>query len=186
MKILSFGHKSRTGKDTATRFLVDYIKQKRPDLKVERRAFADKVKDISYQLYKHHGLKPGPYYDEFPEARNIKLPKLNKDAVEIWISVGNHLREVYDKTWIDFVLLDTTADIVIISDLRFPQEVEGVLAFDGYLVRLDKTDAPLRDSVSDNILNDFIGWHEIMKNNDSIESLNVKLISLIEKLGWLK
>lgn len=186
MKILAFGHKSRTGKDSITRFLVDYIKQKRPDLKIERRAFADKVKDISYQLYKHHGLQPGPYYDEFPDARNIKLPRLNKDAVEIWVAVGNHLREVYDKTWIDFVLLDTSADIVIISDLRFPQEVEGVLGFDGYMVRLDKVDAPIRDTVSDNILNDFLGWHEIMTNNASMEELYSKGIDLIERLGWLE
>ena len=184
MKILAFGHKSRVGKDVATRFLVNYIKQKRPDLKVERRAFADKVKDISYQLYKHHGLQPGPYYDEYPEARNIKLPLLGMDAVEVWISVGNRLRDVYSKTWIDFVLLDCSADIVVISDLRFPQEIDGVLSFDGYLVRIDKKDAPIRDSISDNILNDFRGWHKILDNDSTIDSLNTKLINLILELKW--
>lgn len=185
MKILAFGHKSRVGKDVSTRFLVDYIKKKRPDLKVERRAFADKVKDIAYQLYKHHGLQPADYYDEHPEARTIKLPRLNKDAVEIWCEVGDKMREIYGRTWIDFVLLDSSADIIIISDLRFPEEVTGVLDFDGYLVRLDKKDALIRNTVADNVLNNFTGWHKVLENNDSIEFLHTKLINLINELNWI-
>jgi len=76
LKILAFGHKSRTGKDTATRLLIDYINKEKSNIVVERRAFADKVKDISYQLYKYHGLQPADYYDNHPEARMVKLPLL--------------------------------------------------------------------------------------------------------------
>lgn len=185
MKILAFGHKSRVGKDVSTKFLINLIQERRPDLKVERRAFADKVKDISYQLYRLHGLQPGPYYDEHPEARSIKLPILGKDPVEIWVAVGNKLREVYAETWVDLVLLDCSADIIIVSDLRYPNEAKRICELGGYCVRLDKKDALIRDTVADNALNDYIGWHKIMQNNGSLSDLELEMTDLINELGWL-
>lgn len=185
MKILAFGHKSRTGKDTSTKFLVDLAKQRRPELRVERRAFADKVKDIAYQLYQHHGLQPGPYYDEFPEARAIKLPLLNMDPVEVWVATGNKFREIYAETWVDFVLLDCSADIVIISDLRYPNEAKRVMQLGGLCLKMEKEDAPIRNTVADNALNGFDSWYHVFRNNGSKQQLESSLTNFIDKLGWI-
>jgi len=186
MKILAFGHKSRVGKDVATKFLVDFIKQKKPEFKVERRAFADKVKDISYQLYNHCGLQPGPYYDEHPEARLIKLPLLNLDPVEVWVAVGNKFREIYAETWVDFVLTDTLADIIIISDLRYPNEAQRIKQMGGICVKLEKFDAPIRNTIADNALNDYNEWFKLLKNNGTKMELESQMVNLIEELEWIK
>lgn len=184
MKILAFGHKSATGKDTSVNFLVNYFKQKNLGIKVERRAFADKVKNIAYQLYKHHGLQPALYYDLHREARLIKLPGLNLDPVEIWVLIGNKLREIYSETWVDFALLDCSADIVLISDLRYPNEASKILELGGVCVKLNKPDAIIRNTIADNMLNDYPYWYKIINNDGLQNELEVKLVNLISELGW--
>lgn len=184
-KIVAFGHKSRTGKDTATKLLIDYINKEYPEIKVERRAFADAVKHSAYLLYRCHGLQPRQYYDENPEARALVLPGLNMDAVEIWVAVGNKVRDIYPDTWVDIALLDCDADIVFISDLRYPNEADRVHQLGGKCVKLERDDASIRDTVADNALNNYHGWDRIMNNNSTPESLKAKLISFINDLGWL-
>jgi hypothetical protein len=184
MRILAFGHKSRTGKDTATKLLIDYLKRSNPELRVERRAFADKVKDISYQLYKYHGLQPREYYDENPEARAIKLPTIDMDPVEIWVAVGNKLREVYSETWVDLILLDCSADLIIISDLRYPNEAKRIHQLGGMCVRIDKADAAIRNTVADKALNGYSEWDRVFSNNSTKDDLQGKLAKLIHELNW--
>lgn len=186
MKILAFGHKSRTGKDTATRLLIDYINKEKPDIVVERRAFADKVKDISYQLYKYHGLQPANYYDKHPEARMVKLPLLKMDPVEVWVAVGNKVRDVYAETWVDIALLDCSADIVIVSDLRYPNEAEKIHQLGGACVKMERNAAAIRDTVADNALNEYQEWDKILQNNSTTEDLKQNLIKLIDELQLLK
>lgn len=185
-KILALGHKSRVGKDTITKYLLAIISKQRPDLIAERRAFADKVKDIAYQLYKCHGLQPAHYYEEHPLARTIKLPSLGRDPVEIWVGVGDKIREVHPETWVDIVLLDSAADIVVISDLRYPNEAARVRELGGVCVRLDKEDAPIRNTKPDNALNNYTEWFKIINNVGVETELEKKAEILLEDLGWLK
>lgn len=185
-KILAFGHKSRCGKDTATKFLVNYIQEKRPNLKVQRRAFADEVKAVGYRIYKQHGLQPGPYYDEHSEARTIKLPLLNLDPVEIWVAIGDKLREIYSESWVDLVVLDKSVNIVIISDLRYVNEAERVLELGGVCVKLSRKNALIRNTKADNALNDFTKWYRLLDNDGSEQELENQMIKLIDDLGWLK
>lgn len=186
MKILAFGHKSRVGKDEATKILLSLIHERQPDLKVERRAFADKVKEISHILYKHFGLQPGPYYDEHPEARAIKLPTLNMDPVEVWVSVGNKMREIYPETWVDIVLLDSSADIVIIPDTRYINEINRIHQLGGICARIDRKDAPIRDTVADNALNGYTGWYQVFQNNGKLSDLRIQMEIFLDHLKWLK
>ena len=185
-KILAFGHKSRTGKDTATKLLIDYLNKEYPKVKVVRRAFADAVKNVSYLLYKCHGLQPRQYYDEHPEARAEKLPLLDMDAVEVWVAVGNKIRDIYAETWVDIALLDCDADIVIVSDLRYLNEAKRLHQLGGVCIKLERDDAAIRDTVADNALNGYDGWDKVMQNNSTPEVLNEKLISLINELDWFK
>ena len=185
-KILALGHKSRVGKDTITKYLLAIINEQRPDLIAERKAFADKVKDIAYQLYKCHGLQPAQYYEENPVARTIKLPSLGRDPVEIWVAVGDKIREVHPETWVDLILLDSTADIIVISDLRYPNEAARVHELGGVCVRLDKEDAPIRNTKADNALNGYSEWYKIINNAGVEIELKKKAEDLLEDLGWLK
>jgi hypothetical protein len=183
-KILAFGHKSRTGKDTATKALIEYFNKEYPSIKVERRAFADAVKNISYLLYRCHGLKTRQHYDEHPEDRSKILPVLGMDAVEVWVAIGNKIRDIYKETWVDIALLDCDADIIIVSDLRYPNEAKRIHELRGVCVKIERDDAQIRDTIADNALNGYTSWDEILQNNSTPEALNQQLISLINKLGW--
>jgi hypothetical protein len=184
-KILAFGHKSRTGKDTATRLLIDFINKTCPAVSVERRAFADKVKEISYQLYRYAGMKPAAHYDLHAEDRAVILPLLGMDPVEVWVGVGNKIRDIYQDTWIDIALLDCDAELIIVSDLRYPNEADRIRRLGGFCVKIERDDAAIRDTVADNALNDYQDWDLVLENNSTQEALQEQLISLIEKLGWL-
>lgn len=182
MKILAIGHKSRVGKDTLANFIITNLRLRTKNLKIGRISFAAKLKENCYSLYKHLGMKDEAFYNrpENESARYVKLPKINKTPVEIWIEYGNKVREVYPFTWIDYGLL-ADFDIGIVSDLRFPNEVQAVLEKQGILIKLDRTEALRLDSVSDNALNDFQAWHEVYDNNGSLNELNNYAIHLCEK-----
>jgi hypothetical protein len=184
-KILAFGHKSRTGKDMATKSLIEYFNKEYPNLKVERRAFADAVKNISYILYRCHGLKTKQHYDEYPEDRVKILPVLGMDAVEVWVAVGNKIRDIYAETWVDIALLDCDADIIIISDLRYPNEAKRLSELGGICVKIERDEALIRNTIADNALNEYTSWDEILQNDSTPEALNQQLILLINKLGWV-
>lgn len=179
MKILAIGHKSRMGKDTLGRFIVSYLKLNTKNLKIGRISFASKLKERCYDLYKHLGLQPEEFYNESQNEhlRYVKLPKINKTPVEIWIEVGNKMREVYLDTWIDLAL-QRDLDIAIITDLRFPNEVSAVLSHNGTLIKLVNPQGPFLDSVSDRALDDFQGWHETVYNDASIKELHDKAVDL--------
>jgi len=184
-KILAFGHKSRTGKDTATKILIDHVNNKYPDIKIERRAFADAVKNVSYTLYGCQGLKSREYCDKHPEARSEIIPALGMDTVEVWVAVGNKMRDVYPATWIDIALLDCKADIVIISDLRYPNEADRIHQLGGACVKMERKAAAIRDTVADKALDDYTSWDKIMQNDSTTDALKQQLVSYFGELGWV-
>src|SRR5262249_35705501 len=104
MQILAFGHRKYTGKDTAAKFIAADLRIRCKNLNIVRRNFADKLKDVAYEIYGWAGLKPREYYDKYPEDKKYVLPKLNKNVRQIWIEVGMKFREIYEDTWIDHVL----------------------------------------------------------------------------------
>ena len=171
MKIVAFGHKSRQGKDSAAKRLFAELKCLSPKLVVKRASFAGKLKAICFDLYAWAGLKPGPYYEDAehePERYEI-LPAIGKSPVQIWIEVGNKLREVYSNTWIDATLSAQSCDVLIISDLRFPNEAAAVQSLGGLCIKVIRPGHPGLDSSSDNALNEFENWDYRFVANDLIE-----------------
>lgn len=51
MNIIGFGHRKRVGKDTAAQYLKKRLHSKYPDASILQVGFADKVKDVSHQLF---------------------------------------------------------------------------------------------------------------------------------------
>jgi hypothetical protein len=182
MKIIAFGHRKRTGKDTACRFLDTTLKIEAPKLKVKRVSFAAKLKDTCYQLYNWAGLQDAQYYETNPDAREKVLEKLGFSPREIWIQVGNKLREVYQNTWLDFALFGIKADIILISDLRFPNEASRVKEFGGMLIKINRLGAPRSDDPSDCALERWTNWDKVIYNDGALGLLNSEMDLLAEEL----
>jgi hypothetical protein len=83
-------------------------------------------------------LKKGIYYETHREEKEIPLLGINKSPRQIWIEVGNKLREVYQDTWIDYALSNAKADIIIITDLGFVNEARNIRKRNGYLVKISR------------------------------------------------
>lgn len=170
MKIIALGHRKRTGKDTLARFLVTELRLKYSGLNIKKLGFADKVKDIAFQVYGWGGLHPGVFYEQ-PEnehLREVVLPKLGKTPRQIWIGVGNGIRAAcdLDDCWLLHALESYKADVLIFKDLRFVAEAEGILARGGKIYRLDCPWAPIATDGADNVLANYTNWNRIFLNDE--------------------
>ena len=176
MKILAFGHRKSVGKSTASKFLTTHLRCENPDLKIKEVSFAAKLKDISWQLFGWAGLQRGVYYETHYREKEFKLPRLGLTPRDIWIGVGNKLREVYENIWIDYAL-QTKVDIVIISDLRFSNEACAITKMGGRLVKINR-DVPKGIDPAEVDLMNWGDWDNIIDNNGTLNELNEKVITL--------
>lgn len=182
---IAFGHRKNVGKDTAARFLSSYLRIHRKNSDIRTAGFADKVKDIACQLYCWAGMKPGWHYDE-PEnyhEKNEILPKLNKSPRQIWIDIGSGVgRRVYEHTWIDFLQYNVKCDILIVKDLRFPNEADQIHAHGGYVYKINRDNVVHTPDEADDPLENYSNWDGVINNNNSLVEFNKQIIELGEKL----
>lgn len=171
-KIVGFSYKKGVGKDTIAKFLSTYLRCEHPGLKIKQISFAAKLKDICYQLYGWAGLKRGIYYELRRDLKEVKLPGLDLSPREIWISIGNKLREVYTHTWIDFALKGVEADIIIITDVGFQNEALAIKRLDGYLFKLVRDGLPQGTDGRETELDSWHDWDMVIDNNGTLSDLN--------------
>lgn len=187
MKLICFGHKSRVGKDTAAKFLTTQLRMRKQGINVQSVSFAALLKRVTHEIFKWAGVKPGEHYEAHPEERAIKIPAIGKDIVELWVAVGESMVAIHPLVWVNSLFENhKNADVLIIPDLRRIPEAEAVGDRGGIKIKIIKLDAPLRDTVTDNYLNDYDKWDEIIENNGSMNELYDKIGALIDKYELLK
>lgn len=174
---LGIGHYSRTGKDTFANALVAMLRALKPQLMVARKGFATKLKDVTHQLYGWAGLQDEDYYNDpkHEHERNVNLPALGMTPVEIWVCFGTHAvrNKVYDATWLNYVLkTGHPADVLIIPDCRFPNEVEAVKAAGGVLIKIVRPGYGPRKTVADQALVGYGGWDYVLGDGGTIAALH--------------
>lgn len=182
MKIIAFGHRKFVGKDIAAKFLLTEYKITNPNLTVTKKAFADKLKDIAHQIYWWAGLQPKEYYEINPKDKSNVLPLLNKTVRQIWIEIGMKFREIYSDTWIDNILVGTKADILIITDLRFPNEFNKIKEKGGYCVRIDRWSVPPTNDEADFALAQCLGWDYVIENDSTLKNLHNEVMEMSKEL----
>lgn len=174
MKIIGLGHYSRTGKDTLANAVIAALNEYSPSLRVKKVPFAWKLKQIAHELYGWDGLREPGYYDtrEGEKFRDVILPRIGLTPVEIWIKVGNLLREVYGKTWIEYVIRGVQdVDVLIVPDVRFPNEVEALREADALLGKVVRPGYGPRKSISDRALLPYRGWDFVVGASGKMSEL---------------
>jgi len=143
------------------------MNQARPGYNIVTAGFADKVKELCYELFGWTGLKPGHFYEETGgiHLKDVLLPKLGKSPRQVWIEFGNNTRQVYDAVWAHYLFHAARCDLLIIKDLRFPTEADYVRQFGGHTVRIDREAAPKVVDGADDVLESFGDWDWIIKND---------------------
>lgn len=167
--IIAFGHRSRVGKDSAAKIAERIIRLEYQGITVQRVGFADKLKSICFQLFGQYGMKDGQHYEDHPEDRHVKL-SCGKTPIEILIEVGESMKKTCPTIWVDHVLNNCRTQVLLISDLRFPIEVEAVKKLGGKIVKVERN-VPKLDTVADNALEGFKDWDYIIHNDESLDYL---------------
>lgn len=172
MFVIGFGHRSRVGKDTSGKFLTSILKIKKPGIRIRNISFASTLKEVTYIMYKWAGVQPAIYYENNPKERNAVIPALGCTIVELWVKVGNLMRDVHPKTWINTSLFDDgKTDVAIITDVRYPNEIESIHEMNGRDYKISNSRAPILDTVADNALKDYTGWFDVILNEGSLDDL---------------
>jgi hypothetical protein len=200
--VIAFGHRARSGKDTAAneiikqRGLLDPMAttlgspQERYNIK--KYGFADALKkEVTALALKAGGMeklfapdycfpKKGYVvtlpewvkYDPNPDMSDPLCPLGKQRALLQWY--GSDYRRADDDTyWIR--QLEQTIElekptIAILSDLRFPNEMEWTLKY-GEAVRVDRNSLPPATHISETALQDSTDWSLILDNNGTLEEL---------------
>jgi len=176
MKIIGLGHYSRVGKDTFANYLVESLAEYQPSLKVLKRSFAWKLKQVTHELFSWAGLREPEFYEtaEGAAVRQVKLLDLDMTPVEIWVAFGTKAvrEQVYSNTWVDYLLRQTDCDVLIIPDVRFPNEAEAIHKLGGQLIKVVRPGFGPLNTVADQALHDYSGWDAIVGQDGEISSLH--------------
>jgi hypothetical protein len=143
--------------------------------------FAKRLKHVSWELFQGYGLQQGPFYEtsEGAKLRDVPLPRVNKSPVEIWIGVGQRMRDVHPDVWVDAVLDEsklTTGKLLVISDVRFPNEAKRIRELGGLLVKITREGAPVKGS--DAMIPEDYDWDYVVKNDGTLYALEQRICGI--------
>lgn len=125
---------AKSGKDT----IATYLKENHG---FHQLAFADKLKSVTKDLF---GLSISQVYSQ--EGKMEMIFRYGKTPRTLLQEVGTALRNVHPSIWIDYVISEyvtrylTTNRHVVISDVRYINEVEAIKRADGKVVRVVRED----------------------------------------------
>lgn len=186
--IIGFGHRSRVGKDTCAKFLNTELRLS--GIMSAQVSFAAKVKEVAHITYGWAGMQPGYFYDRSPEKRKEVLPELGMTPVQVWIEIGNKIREIHGDTWLEACLrgTSTTAQVIIVPDVRFPNEADRILELGGWVYKVNRAGMPVilgvdgQPSQSDEALANYTNWTAVIDNNQDLMYLAGRMSVLAEQV----
>lgn len=163
--IVALGHRKGVGKDTVGAILVNKCQQL--GIKSTCFSFAQRLKEMAYMTYDYAGVKIPEYYAADYSRKNEYLPHLGMTYRDLLIKLGCKMREIHPDTWIAPVLYDATRfDIAVVTDLRFPNEMELVRAAGGLCFKVTRSVVIPTDDAADIALEgDDILWDGEFKND---------------------
>jgi hypothetical protein len=93
------------------------------------------------------------------------------------------MREVFPDTWIAVALRSlTNADLIIITDVRFPNEVKQIQDLGGRVFKIKRPGVPVSDDASDSALDSFEGWDGYIENDGDLKALHDKIKDIGDKV----
>jgi hypothetical protein len=189
--IIGFGHKARHGKDEAVRAILgrdpETFQADSAFVDARKYSFADALKrEVNDAVQKYGSMQNlfyelAPYgddeptipdwvtYDPNPDMTDPLCPYGKQRTLLQWW--GTEYRRAQDPDyWVKKTMAKISEDhpeVALISDLRFPNEVEGIRNAGGYVVRVDrigfKSDVP--EHVSERALDGMseMDWDYVIK-----------------------
>lgn len=168
MRLIAFGHQKLVGKDQFITFLVDILRPEMARARIVRRGFADKLYDICHSLYAWAGFRDRQYYIKNAVEKDKVLTILGKTPRDILIGLSNKMREYDPDIWLNAATRTQDADVLFLSDLRYPNEFAAVKAAGGLCVKIARPGLPEPTDEADTALNGHGGWDLTINNTGDL------------------
>lgn len=150
-KIIAFSGRKQSGKSTAGEYVQCLMYSIDPKINVNTYSFADPLKEICVDLL---GLTPEQCWGSDEDKNSLtellwqNMPGYTGNltgqmtAREVMEYVGTKMfRKMKDNIWVEATLNEIkkdNADIALLLDNRFPNEVDPILEIGGYVIRLTR------------------------------------------------
>ena len=175
--ILGTGYRARTGKDTVGDYLEDRFGW-------YRTCFAASLKEATKAIY---GWGDVHVYGEAKETLDPFWEITPREALQ---KLGTEIRKTMrPDIWVKSVQrrieIEPEANWII-TDVRFPNEVEVIKKLGGFVIRIDRTypdQISTQGHESEHALDNFKAWDDIIDNNSSFEDLFISVDKTIERLS---
>jgi hypothetical protein len=184
IKLLGIAGKKKSGKDLAAKYIQDILRKKDPSRLTGAVGFADGVKSVAAEALSINRMT------FFEDKNKEKLFRIGKDTEltgrEILQRVGTELFRVgmCDDFWVHRlmkVISDQPDFFMVVTDVRFPNEVEAIEAAGGIIIHLNRETGLTDDHPSETSLDSYTFPCEI--NNDGTkEELYKELENWIKEL----
>lgn len=182
--IIGLSGKKRSGKDETCKILSEVVPTIVPRLRVQRVAFGDAVKEEAYTYV----LGPlGLASSVEASVREENRARFRK----IWQFWGTEVRrEMCEQPtyWVDALkakvqkFAEDPANVVVVTDVRFVNEVEAVKSLGGIVVRLER-DVPVDETsshASETALDNYQGWDWTLDNRGSVDELRQRVEIMVQ------
>ena len=173
MKVIMICGKARSGKDTLADFLISRLKDKKP-CKVQIGQY------IEYYAMKYFGWDG----EEETKPRDL-LIHLGTDIIRNKIDPNFHINRLVQ----DLEVLSYFYDTFIVSDVRFPVEIEKVKEKydDVVTIKISRDSEELNQSQKSNItetaLDNYTDYDYVIDNNGTLEELEQRAIDIMNEVG---
>ena len=173
MKVIMICGKARSGKDTLADFLISRLEDKKP-CKVQIGQY------IKYYAMKYFGWDG----EEETKPRDL-LIHLGTDIIRNKIDPNFHINRLVQ----DLEVLSYFYDTFIVSDVRFPVEIEKVKEKydDVVTIKISRDSEELNQSQKSNItetaLDNYTDYDYVIDNNGTLEELEQRAIDIMNEVG---
>jgi len=184
--IIGFGHRRRTGKDAVAGLVRDRLRA--AGANVFRDAFAWNLKQVTRMMFRYVGLADDTVYEDCPDLREKKMPGIEMSPRDLWIAVGNKIREIAPDVWIRGVLDNpayVSGSVLLISDVRYPNEVKAIRDRGGAVIKVVRPGIPESADIADSALAGMKtgAWDRVVLNDGDLDALDRKAGFLAEWIG---
>jgi hypothetical protein len=123
------------------------------------------------------------YYDNNPEKKEEILPMLGITPRQLYIDLSLALLKIHNDIWVHRLLtMYAETPILVITDVRQPQEVEKLRALGAFLIKVHRPGVSIYDDKLDAALADYKGWDYILENDGTLEQLKEKTHQLCDTI----
>jgi len=181
MLVVGIAGKKRSGKDTVAQMLMSCAE--RAGIPTARRAFADALKEECARMI---AAEPG-----FGQPELEVLYRMHTDSTKEkyrlllqWWGTEFKRGMVSNTYWLDKMQawLSSTGgsyNLVVIPDVRFPNEVEMVKQLGGVIINVRRPGMVMEDEhISEKALDTYEAWDSVVINDSDLKTLELEVAKL--------